>query len=48
MLYRFVSNRELSQVVTYHFWLNFNLIKRFAIVNTNNRTNHFWYYNHVT
>lgn len=34
--------------MTNHFRLDFNLIEGLTIVHTNNASNHFWHYNHVT
>uniref|UniRef100_A0A7C9DTU2 Uncharacterized protein n=1 Tax=Opuntia streptacantha TaxID=393608 RepID=A0A7C9DTU2_OPUST len=47
VLHRFVADRKLSQVVTDHFWLDFNLVERLPIVNTNYATNHLRNYDHV-
>lgn len=48
MLNRFVRNREFSEVMTNHFWFDFNLIEGFAIVHTHNRADHFWDNDHIT
>ncbi|EER33666.1 40S ribosomal protein S15 [Candida tropicalis MYA-3404] len=43
-----ISNGEFTQVVTNHFWFDFNSVENFTIVNTDNRTNHFWNNDHVS
>ena len=48
VLHRSVGNRELSEVVTNHLSLDFNIVEALAIVNTDNRTNHLRNNQHVT
>lgn len=47
MLYRLIRNGKLPQVVADHFRANFYLIKSLAVVNTDNRTNHFGENDHI-
>uniref|UniRef100_A0A7C9DNY2 Uncharacterized protein n=1 Tax=Opuntia streptacantha TaxID=393608 RepID=A0A7C9DNY2_OPUST len=47
VLHRFVADRKLSQVVTDHFWLDFDLVEGLTIVHTNDATNHLGNYDHV-
>ena len=43
-----VGDREFTQVVTDHFRSDFDLVEDLTVVNTNNRTNHFWNDDHVS
>lgn len=43
-----VSDGEFTQVVTNHLWLDFNSVENLTVVNTNNRTDHFWDNDHVS
>lgn len=48
MLDGLVRDRELSQVVTNHLRLDFDLVEFLARVDTDNTANHFWNDNHVS
>ncbi|EEQ38890.1 hypothetical protein CLUG_03016 [Clavispora lusitaniae ATCC 42720] len=45
---RSVSDGELTQVVANHLWLDLNGVENLTVVDTNQRTNHFWNNNHVS
>jgi len=48
VLDRFVTDAELSQMMTDHFRLDFNTVEHFAIVNTHHGSNHLGDDDHVT
>ena len=48
MLNRLVRARELSEVVASHFRFNFNRVEDLSVVDTNDRSNHLRYDDHVT
>ena len=43
-----LRDREFAQVVSNHFWLNFNLVENLSRVDTNNTANHLWDDDHVS
>jgi hypothetical protein len=43
-----VGNRELSEVVSNHFWLNFDLVEDFSVVNSQLGSNHLRNDDHVS
>ena len=48
VLHGLVSQRKLTQIVTNHLSLDFNIVETLPVVNTNNRSNHLRDYDHVT
>lgn len=48
VLDRLVGDGKFTKIVANHLWLNFNLVEGFAIIDTNIRTYHFRYNNHVS
>ena len=48
VLHRLVRQRELTQIVTDHLSLDFNVVEVATVVHTNNRTNHLGNHDHVT
>lgn len=48
MAYWLVGDGKLSKVFAYAFWLYFQDIKMFSVVDRNNTTNHIWHNNHIT
>lgn len=48
VLNRFVCNWEFAEVVSNHFWLNFNLIEGFSVIDSNNGAYHLWKDEHVS
>jgi len=43
-----VCDGKLAEVVTSHFWTDFDLVEGLAVVDAHNRANHFWDDDHVT
>merc|ERR1719394_2117606 len=43
-----VSHGEFTNVVVDHFWLDFNLVEDFTVVDTNDGSNHLWYNDDIT
>jgi hypothetical protein len=48
VLDRLVGDRELAQVVSHHFRLDFHLVELLSTVDTNDRSDHLWHNDHVS
>lgn len=48
VLDRFVGDGELRKVMTDHFSLDFDGVERFAVVDPNDTSDHFWDDKHVS
>ena len=48
VLDRLVTDTELSQIMTNHFRLDFDLVEFLARVDTDDATDHFWHDNHIS